>query len=203
VDGRVNPVLCLFVLLASGTRGTRTSFPTCRRTSVKIKPIALVALVAAALTVLPTATAYASCSMAAEKVDSMARVMEEELIRAAPLRPGANTRDVAWVKENLVAMVPDWLGNTKRVVTAAKPEIEQVVDDCYRAGDYSVPGPVRFGFIACAKKAALQQITSFTPSEWSAICGEVRTALEDPAIEQKVRTWTRTWVNAYIEYAQK
>jgi hypothetical protein len=198
----VNPSSGLFVLLAPGTR-TRTSFPNCRRTSVKIKPIVLVGLVAAALTVLPTATAYASCSMAAEKVDSMTRLVEEELLRAAPLRPGVNTRDVAWVKENLVAMVPDWLGNTKRVVTAAKPEIEQVVDDCYRSGDYSVPGPVRFGFIACAKKAALQQVTAFTPSQWSAVCGEVRTALEDPAIEQKVRTWARTWVDAYIAYAQK
>ncbi len=170
---------------------------------MKIKPIALVALVAAALTVLPTATAYASCSMAVEKVDSMTRVVEEELIRAAPLRPGVNARDVAWVKENLVAMVPDWLGNTKRVVAAAKPEIDRVVDDCYRSGDYSVPGPVRFEFIACAKKAALKQIPSFTPSDWSAVCGEVRAAVEDPAIEQKVRTWARTWVDAYIAYAQK
>jgi hypothetical protein len=169
---------------------------------VKTKPMLLVALVAAALTVLPTATAYASCKMAAGKVDSMTRVVEEELVRAAPMRPGANARDVAWVKQNLVAMVPDWLGNTKRLVGEAKPEIDKAVDGCYRAGDYSKPGPVRFEFIACAKKAALNQVSAFSPSAWSAVCGEVRDALDDPAIEQKVRTWARTWVDAYLAFAQ-
>ncbi|MFC4852830.1 hypothetical protein [Actinophytocola glycyrrhizae] len=169
---------------------------------MRIKPIALVALVAAALTVLPTATAYASCSMAAGKVDSVTRVLEEELVRAAPLRPGSDARDVVWLKKNIPAMVPDWLAETKGVVAAAKPEIDRVVDDCYRPGDYSVPGPVRFDFIDCAKKGALTQVTSFSPAEWGVVCDEVRAALDDPAVEDKIRAWARTWIDAYIKYAQ-
>ncbi len=169
---------------------------------MKIKPIALVALVAAALTVLPTATAYASCSMAAGKVDSVTRVMEDELAAVAHLRPGSDPRDVAWLKDNVVAMVPDWLPGTKGVVAEAKPEIDRVVDDCYRPGDYSVPGPVRFDFIACAKKAALDQVTTFSPAEWTTVCDEVREALDDPATEDRVRSWVRGWVQTYLAYAE-
>lgn len=169
---------------------------------MKIKPIALVALVAAALTVLPTATAYASCSMAAGKVDSVTRAVEEEVARVAPWRPGSDPRDVVWLKDNLTALVPDWLPDTKRVVVESEPEIERAVDACYRPGDYSVPGPVRFDFIDCAKKAALTQVASFSPAEWTSVCDEVRAALDDPATEDKVRTWARTWADAYITYAQ-
>lgn len=169
---------------------------------MKIKPIAAAAVVAAALAVLPTATAYASCSMAAGKADSLTSVLEDELVRAAPYKPGSDARDVVWLKDNMVAMVPDWLATTKGIVADGRAEIDRVVDECYRPGDYSVAGPVRFDFIACAKKGALAHALSLGPSTWSDVCGEVRAALDDPAITQKVRTWARSWVDKFIDYVR-
>lgn len=169
---------------------------------MKVKPVVLIALVAAALTLIPVARAYASCSLVPEKLTSATRAVEEEVARLAHLKPGSDSRDATWLKDNAVAMVPDWLPRTRELVTRAKPAIDRVVDDCYRPGDYAAAGPVRFDFIACAKKAALAQVAATHPAEWGAICDEVTTALDDPAFEEKVRTWTRSWVDAYIQYVQ-
>jgi hypothetical protein len=167
---------------------------------VKVKAVVLVSLVAAVLTVFATA-AYASCSMAAGQAASAARVVEEELVRLAPWKPGSNARDVVWLKENLVELVPDWLPETKRLAEHAEPEMVRVVDDCYRPADYSTPSPVRSGAVACVKKAALAQLTHARVADWTAVCGEVG-ALDGPAGEAKIRAWTREWVDKYIEYAR-
>jgi hypothetical protein len=169
---------------------------------VKAKPVVLTALVTAALTLVPVANAYASCSLAAEKVTSASRVVEDEAARLAEFKPGADSRDAAWLKDNVVAMVPDWLPTTRAFVTRSKPEIDRLVDDCYRPGDYGVAGPVRFEFIACAKKAAMAQVISTRPTEWSDVCGEVTASLDDPAFENRLSTWTRGWVDAYVKDVQ-
>jgi hypothetical protein len=45
-------------------------------------------------------------------------------------------------------------------------------------------------------------VTSFSPSEWGVVCDEVRDALDDPAIETKIRAWARSWVDTFIEYVK-
>jgi hypothetical protein len=197
-------VIAASPLFTAPRAGTSLVFLIAERTedSVKVKPVLLTALVAVALTLVPAASAYASCAMAAERLTSATRVVEEEVTRLAPWKPGSDPRDAAWLKDNLVAMVPDWLPNTRAFATRVKPEIDRVLDGCYRPGDHSAAGPVRFEFVSCAKKGALTQLASTSPAEWSAICGEARAAIEDPAFEDKLRAWLRVWVDRFIQYAQ-
>lgn len=161
----------------------------------------LVALVAAVLTVFSGA-AYASCSMAAGQAASAARIVKQELVRLAPWKPGSDRRDVVWLKENLVELVPEWLPNTRRAAEAAEAEIGRVIDECYRPADYSTSSPVRAGVAECVRDAALTQLAPSRLMEWNAVCGEVRTELSGPAADARVRDWARAWVDSYIEYAQ-
>lgn len=168
---------------------------------MKAKVVALVGFVGAALAVLPTA-AYASCSVAAEHSGPVVRAVEEELARLAPLKPGSDARDAAWLKDNLVEIVPDWLPATKSLAEEAESDLERLVDECYRPGDYAVAGPVRFEFIACAKKGALTQVAPSRLADWNAVCGELSTSFQDPSTVERVREWTRQWVDSYIQHTQ-
>ncbi|MBB5957045.1 hypothetical protein FHS29_003638 [Saccharothrix tamanrassetensis] len=166
---------------------------------MKVKAIALIGLATAALAVLPTA-AYASCSMDTGQTASVSGAVDEELARLAPWKPGSDPRDVAWLKANLVDMVPDWLPETRDLATRAKPEIDQLIEKCYQAADYSAVEPGPDDFFSCVKRAVLTEFLPTHLADWSAVCGEVRNAVQDPGIEQKIREWARKWVDAFIEH---
>jgi hypothetical protein len=168
---------------------------------VKAKAVAFTALVAATLTVVPT-YAYALCSPSAAQLAPVKRAMGEELARLAPLHPGADNRDAQWVKENLGKMVPDWLPNTRRVVSEAQPDIDEMIDSCYQPGDYTTHDPARTSFVVCVKESVLTDLAPRHVSDWIPFCGEMRDSLQNPETEQKVRSWVRDWANAYIEYAK-
>ncbi|RKT54405.1 hypothetical protein [Saccharothrix australiensis] len=168
---------------------------------MKVKVVVCTAFVAAGLAVVPM-IAHASCSPSAEQAALLSRAVDGELARLAPWHPGADPRDAEWLKGNVVGLVPDWLPGTRKMVVRAEADIGRVVDDCHRPTDYTVPGPERSAFAACAKEAALTRLAPAHVAEWGAFCGEVRQSLQDPAIEAKVRDWARHWVDAYIEHVR-
>ncbi|CAM3538563.1 hypothetical protein KIPE111705_13165 [Kibdelosporangium persicum] len=167
---------------------------------MKTRSVLAVAGVAAVLAVAPT-YAYATCDPQVENLAPARAAVSEELAALAPYKAGADSRDLTWVKDNVEKMVPDWLPNTKRIATQAKPDLVRLADDCYQAGQGTAK-PDLTEFVACVKRGLLTEVFPEYVPELPALCKEFEAALADPAITDKSREWARHWVNEYVKYRE-
>jgi hypothetical protein len=163
---------------------------------MKTKTLVFTAALTAALAVVPV-YAYAQCTPSTENLGPVRAAVSGELTRLAPYKDGVDSRDLAWAKDHIVEMVPEWLPTTKRIATQAKTDLNEVADECYQGGNADLPA-----FISCVKKGVLTEVLPGTVTELPAACNELSTAMADPDIQTKARSWAGHWVDQYIEYRQ-
>lgn len=163
---------------------------------MKTKTLVFTAALTATLAMVPT-YAYAVCAPSTESLAPVRAAVSGELSRLAPYQAGADSRDLVWVKDHMVEMVPEWLPATKRIAMRTQSELAEVADGCYQDAAAELPD-----FVSCVKKGVLTHVLPRAVADLPAACSEISIAMADPDVEDKVRAWAGHWVDEYIEYRE-
>ncbi|ONI88287.1 hypothetical protein ALI144C_07585 [Actinosynnema sp. ALI-1.44] len=163
---------------------------------MKTKTLIFTAALTAALAAVPT-YAYAVCAPSTESLAPVRTAVSTEMTRLAPYTASADSRDLDWVKDHMVQMVPEWLPTIQRVAAQNQPELAELADTCYQGSSADMPN-----FIGCVKKGMLTVVLPRAIMDLPAACSEISTAMADADIGNKARSWANRWANEYIQYRE-